>query len=694
LGSLQSRQPQQRALAVRRLGELGRREDVVLLRQAAKDGSALVRAEAVTALAKSADPPQVSDLLAELLGDPEEGVRSRAAASLGSIRTDKSRAYLTASFSQAGRSTREAIVRALQDWGLPHAFESAVSAEAGELWERHQRALARGSVAERAAAAEELGRSGRSEAVTRLTALGAEGLPILSAAAVRGLGHAMDPQSAPAIADWLEDGPPERQEAACEALGKLGQPRWTGRLLTLALEEDTRVPATAALLALPRGPATDRALCELALSGAGQNAIAAGRAMRLRGGCPVQPLIKKLGQALGVKPRIPRGRKKTDPDEAVSALQGIAALGRTAELALPLVTQALNQPERRLQQAALEALAEIGDDSAAAAVRVAYQKELQRVEERRADWIPGPLPKVYAPGFEPPAPGAAQNSTSQAATGEGAAELARRVHELNQSRLKAAGKATAAEPPSEVIDDLPDEQLGMLAAAIRALASTGADAALPMLKSHLADPYPTIRAAAYLGLTKLGLEGLAAAEPGLSDSDPRARAEAAQAMARKGPDGQRMILQRLERGGGLTLLTALEGATVKDVPIQPLLDRLEKGGPEGLLAARLLGNLRAKTAVAALVKSLDSEETVARREILIALGKIGERGSADALAKYAYDESPEVRAAAAAALGRLGDQTHLELLNGLQSDFYRQVRESARGAVSEIRSASLEVRPP
>jgi HEAT repeat protein len=157
-----------------------------------------------------------------------------------------------------------------------------------------------------------------------------------------------------------------------------------------------------------------------------------------------------------------------------------------------------------------------------------------------------------------------------------------------------------------------------------------------------------------------------------------------------------MIVQRLQEADadGLTLLSALEPSSQPAAPIQPLIDRLEKGGVEALLAARMLGNLKAKEGSPALLKSLERGEQLARREVLIALGKIADRGAAGAAMVYLYDEIPEVRAAAATALGSLGDHSHLEPLEALKGDFYRLVRESARGALSQIHSGSGKARSP
>jgi HEAT repeat protein len=69
IADLQSTRPDERAVAVKKLADQGRSEDLVLFTQAAKDPVAIVRAEAITALGKSQDA-RVVDLLGEALGDP------------------------------------------------------------------------------------------------------------------------------------------------------------------------------------------------------------------------------------------------------------------------------------------------------------------------------------------------------------------------------------------------------------------------------------------------------------------------------------------------------------------------------------------------------------------------------------------------------------------------------------------------
>jgi HEAT repeat protein len=94
--------------------------------------------------------------------------------------------------------------------------------------------------------------------------------------------------------------------------------------------------------------------------------------------------------------------------------------------------------------------------------------------------------------------------------------------------------------------------------------------------------------------------------------------------------------------------------------------------------------LKAKDAVDVLLKSLDLPDNVARRDILVALGRIGDVRAAETLSKDLYNDSPDVRAAAAEALAVVGNGVQREALEALKGDYYRRVRESAQTALEHL----------
>src|SRR5262249_37804029 len=162
-------------------GEIGNAKDLLLIRHAALDPAPIVRAEAAGALGRRGENSS-ADLLAELLEDPDEGVQARAAAAPTQPPADHPRARLSPPYARAGRSTRMAIVRALRAAAFPRAMTKMVLAEAAVLWDRNRKAVEEGSPAERAVAAQELGRSGRPEAMIQLRALAQLSSPSIASA--------------------------------------------------------------------------------------------------------------------------------------------------------------------------------------------------------------------------------------------------------------------------------------------------------------------------------------------------------------------------------------------------------------------------------------------------------------------------------------------------------------------------------
>ncbi|MFP2903077.1 HEAT repeat domain-containing protein, partial [Corallococcus sp. 4LFB] len=293
LAEIQDPRPETRAAAVKKLAAQNNPDDLVLFTRAAKDLSAFVRGEAAAALGESQDP-RVVDLLGELLEDPDEAVQGQAALALAKVKSDKAKAYLTLQYGRRGRATRQVIVQALKSANVPGAMATVVAAESKGLWDRNLLALTEGALPERVGAAEELGKSGRAEAVNRLLPMVRDSQVILAAAAVRGLGDAGDTRAVAPIALLLDESFPELRESAIGALMKLQDPTAAAKLQAVAVEKSAVSPlATEAILTFPRTPTTDAALCAIALDGARDEALDAGRAMRSRGGCPTEPIAER-----------------------------------------------------------------------------------------------------------------------------------------------------------------------------------------------------------------------------------------------------------------------------------------------------------------------------------------------------------------------------------------------------------------
>jgi HEAT repeat protein len=664
IADLQSARPEVRALAVKQLAEKFDSEDVGLFTQAARDPVAIVRAEAMTALGRSQDE-RVVDLLGEALGDSDELVQLKAAAALASFKSAKARGYLTLQYSRRGRSTRLAIVQALKGANIPGAMASVVAAEATAIWERNLKVLQSGTLPERVGAAEELGRSGRPEAVNRLVSLLKDNQVVLAAAAARGLGYAQDTRAVPALTALLDENFPELREAACEALAALGDASALPKLLAVAQEKSPASPfATAAILALPKTPDTGKALCDLALTGSEQDVLAAGREMRRRGGCPVDPVAEKL--------------KSAAPQAALAA---IAAIGPSLKELAPKVTPLLTSTDPLTRKLAVDALAELGDPSTAAAVLKAWDTELRALEPVRSDWIPAELPTTFAPGFDPSQPLPIDDPS--AVVKSRTSELFRRVEALDAQRAQQAGKVLVkARPPREVIDDGTEEQLKVLASLVRALGRLKIDGARERVQPFTRDGSVSLRAAAWSALAALGED----AKEGLVDGERAVQSATAQALVDSGPEGQRTVLNTIGQlaGDRTRLLEPLRGHVPPRDTAPVLVALIKEGGAEAALAAAILGEMQASEAVPALLALLEDQTAVARREVLFVLGRLRDPRAADVVARDLYSDRAEIRAAAADAVGQLGATQQLEAVDALKGDYYRAVRDAASAAVARL----------
>jgi cellulose synthase operon protein C len=671
LADLQSPRPEVRAHAVKALAKQGNAEDLVLFTRAAKDMASIVRGEAAGALGESQDP-RVVDLLGELLEDADEEVQGRAAMALAQVKNDKAKAYLTLQYGRRGRKTRQVIVQALKTANVPGAMAEAVASESKAIWERNLLALNEGTLPERVGAAEELGKSGRPEAITRLLPLVRDSQVVMAAAAVRGLGDAGDRRAVPAILLLLNESFPDLREASIGALRKLQDPSAVQRLRAVAVEKSAVSSlATDAIASLPRTPETDAALCTIALEGARREAIDAARAMRTRG-CPLEPILERLSRPASVE----------------SGLQAVIGLGPAAQAALPKVLPLLSASDTSQRMLAVEAVAAIGDPSAAPALQKLYEQELKAIEGPRQDWVSTPLPQVYGPGFDPSAPAPSENTHGHkdGARTSKQNQLFDRVRALNAQRAREAGRVVVQpRVPSELYDDVEPLSLQPLAAVLRALGAVKAPGALELLKGYAGDAHVTLRTAALIGLARLGPEGVEAAKGGMYEAERDLQRALAEALAQQGEGGQSVLVSMLPQLSSekLLLLDALNQFGAPASASEAVQAVLREGGAEAVLAASILGRLKAKDAVPMLTKVLDDPASVARREVILALGEIGDTQAAEVVARDLYHDLPEVRAAAASALQKIGTPAQVEALDALKSDYYRRVREAAGAALAK-----------
>ncbi len=672
LADLQSPRPEVRALAVKKLAEESRPDDLALFTRAAKDMASIVRGEAAAALGKSQDP-RVVDLLGELLEDSDEDVQGKAAMALSQVKNDKAKAYLTLQYGRRGRATRQIIVQALKQANVPGAMAEVVAAESKAIWDRNLLALTEGSMPERVGAAEELGKSGRPEAFNRLVPLVRDSQVILAAAAVRGLGDVGDKRAVAAILPLLDESFPELRESAITALTRLQEPQAIPRLQAVAVEKSPVSPlAIDALLEFPRQPQTDAVLCTIALDAVPTEAIPVARAMRERGGCPLEPIVERLSRA----------------STAASGLQVVIGLGPAAKDALPKVLPYVTQGDATLRALAVDAVAAIGDPSAAPVLQKAYEQELAAVQPLRQDWVNKVLPEQYGEGFDP----SRQDTTpGEQQKNEKHNGLMARVKALNAAKARNLGRPVVQQRvPTELFDDVESARLEPLAGLLRAIGAVKAPGAMELLKGFAGDSSVTVRTAALVGLARLGPEGVAIAKGGMFESDRDLLKTLAQALAEQGEAGQSALVELLPQISGekLVLLDTLSRHGVPASAVEPLRKVVGEGGPEAVLAATMLGRMKAKEAVPTLVKALEDPTSLGRREMLTALGEIGDNSAAELVARDLFNDLPEIRAAAAGALARMGTGAQADALDALKSDYYRRVREAAATALVKTTTAA------
>lgn len=670
LAQLQSPRPDDRAIAVKKLAEKYDADDLPLFTQAARDPVGMVRAEAMSALGKSNDP-RVVDLLGEALGDPDEDVQAAAARALAIIRNDKARGYLTLQYSRRGRSTRQVIVEGLKSANVPGAMASCVAAEANSIWEQNLKALQDGALPERVGAAEELGRSGRPEAVNRLVPLLKDKQVVLAAAAARGLGSARDVRAVPALTALLAENYPELREAACEALLRLQDPSALDNLSAVALEGSPASPlATRAIIALPTTPETNKALCDVVSSGGGAEVDAAGRELSKRGGCPAEPLLEKL--------------KSGTPNAALRAFVVLGPLLKDhAAKVVPLLASA-DPSTRRL---AVDAAAALGDPTLAAAVLKALEAELKAIEPLRADWVPADLPLKYAPGFNPdeapPEKDVFRVSRSRTS------EMLKRVQALDAQRLKERGKVPLqTRAPRELVDDGAEEQYQLLASLLRAMGRLKVDGARARLEPFTEEQSPTLRAAAFAGLAMVGPETIPIVKRGLLDAERSVQSATALALAETSAEGRVVVLEALGQlvGDRSRLVEPLHGRALPASAAPILLALVREGGADGSTAAAILAELQAPESVGAIAELLKQDTVVGRRQLIAALGKVKSADAVAALGRELFSDSSGVRAAAADALALQGDaaKSQLEALDALKGDYSFVVRQAATAAVTKL----------
>ena len=660
-GDLQSRDPSARAAAVRGLRP-GR--DLPALLVAQSDTSADVRAAAARAFA-TAPGPDSAEALGRLALDSDASVAVAAAEGLGAMHdVPQARAALLAAFGAAGPAGRTAIAAALRQMGV--SLREAVEIEARVLWERNVAALG-GRGPARLGAAEEVGASQRTEAVQRLLPLADPARasdPEMLAAAALGLGEAGDWSARGPLEDLLASPHAGVPEAAAAALGRLGDPGAADALAAAASEGSSRLAGAAvdALVTLPDATEVGLALCEVAIRAVDPGvAVRAARGAAAReASCPTRPLVQRLG------------REGTGP--ALAALAELAPQGAAAQGAVERVVRLLDPPvDPSVRALAARAAARLGGSAAATGVARRLAAAALRVAELRARWVPGRLADTPAPGFQ----------GEEGGDGRVRAVLAR-AKPLT---------ATPGDAGPAWLDPIPEpeaEELGALLGAAGALSAPGAG---DLLKRHLADPAPAVRAGAVSGLAALVADS-SEVRAALADPDLDVRLAAAAALGRRADAAAALAAAArtaAEPEWRVALARALgEAGGASAVP--PLAALLEDPAAAEA-AASSLARIGSQEAASALAAALPRVGGASRVHVVEALNQLTAREAGAAIAGCLVDDRPDVRAAAARAVGKMRLEETSATLEALRSDYYGRVRKAAVEAIAKLPSGAPRARP-
>ncbi|HSM93138.1 MAG TPA: HEAT repeat domain-containing protein [Anaeromyxobacteraceae bacterium] len=659
-GSVDSPSPDRRAAAVRRLAREPGDGPVPALLVAQRDPSALVRRAAAEALAERRGP-HAAEALGAMLGDVDAGVAEAAASGLAHLGDlDASRGALVDAYAIASPAGREAIAGALAVLGV--SLRDAIEAEARWRWARNVGALAAGSPEARAGAAEELGESGRSEAVARLRELLArpDEDPRVVVAIYRALGEAGDASVLPLLEAELVKGDPDAAQAAASALGRLGDPAATPALARMAAA-GAGAPNRAALEALaslPAAPEVSQALCGVAQRSTTPSMAA--RAARAAWGrnadCPAASLAGRAARA--------------DPAALVALIElhpEPAVLAPLAGRLMALLSSASSSSDLRCRVA--DALGQLGWGPAAAPIEQRARAILERFVVARRAWIPGRFRGDPAPLPTDP--------------------QARFAALRTRPALVPPRDADAAPSVPEWIDPTTEDDREELGTLLTALGRLQASSARALLSAAIQDPSTPIRAGAVEGMGYLGGDPAPELVAALTDRSERVRLAALRGLPRYGPAAVPPLAaaarsaQSHERQWSEALARALGATGAPDalVPLTILLD-----GPAPGAAATAIAAVGVAAGAEPLLAHLSRKDAPGRVETLDALAQLASPRAGPAIADELLSENPDVRIAAARAIGKLKYEPGSRRLEALRVDYDGRVRRATIEALARLPS--------
>lgn len=210
----------------------------------------------------------------------------------------------------------------------------------------------------------------------------------------------------------------------------------------------------------------------------------------------------------------------------------------------------------------------------------------------------------------------------------------------------------------------------------------------------LDDEKPEVRIAAARLLGMLGDKQAADALLGrLADKNSRVREAAVEALGRVGDEKTvEVLIEKLEdRDPAFRLHIVRALARLGDErAVPPLVKRLDDKVLEvRIAAASALGALESRNAVDPLLKKLEEtpkkdSSVELQKQIIVALGKIGDNKALDAILSILDSPYPDIRKHAAEALGNLGDERAVPSLVEKLADIGPEVRNASAYALGKI----------
>jgi HEAT repeat protein len=630
MASLASPDPVVRARAVQTLGDRREPSDLGYLVGRVSDPDAQVRQSVALALG-AFDDRRAAEALAKLVSDSAVSVQLVAVSSLAKQKGPRAHAHLLLAYEQGDCAVRARVVEALASGKREPA--EAVQVEARSLWLRFSKALSRGSSAERIAAAEELGSSGRPEAVERLASyLGAESAP-LAIAAARGLGASGSQEARVPLEAMLSEESVDLQVAGAEALGMLGELEAVEALARVVPHGGrTGMAAVAALeRLLPRATShrdsrpESRLLCAALLVEDEDVSARMGRLLKAAGwSCDVRPLLGRMQLA-----------------------------GPTGQAALAALLQLDIGADASLTRRLAEILRSGPASSRPLAARFVGRLGLRALQPN--------LERVFT---------------------ECAAQLKR-------SRLRwivAPGDGGASIPESLFAEESPDVEAAYAEAGlslVRLQAPAGEDTARELAN----DPAPSVRGRAAEAATVLPaavgwplLRGL------LDDRTLVVRDRALEVLGdfdRGSPEPGRWLLEALRKGDGQTEHRMLIALLAKRPPtpgaVEVLTEALRSPETAGAAAAAL-GHQDPALATPVVVARLAELPTAGLMDLIQSASAMQLKAALPSLVALRFCPRPEVAATVAAALWKLDPEHAAVELSPLAEDYYLEVRRSAAGS--------------